>query len=550
MIAKRRTLATIASAGAISTLAVAGLAGASGPSTPSTSGMPRWELHVMKYPGGISNGVRASLSAANASVGAPTGKAKAPLRLPTLAQLHNVQMNDNSYPPLPENETAVALNTYNENVAVAASNDYVSGGLLIMRTANGGHNWSSVRVVPVYHHAGDPISGNTCQGGDPSVAYSARDHVFFASQLCFFRGLPQSEVQIYLSRDDGRTWTPGRQAAIAATNFSPAMAGADPSIFNDRETITVDNTPTSPHYGRLYVTWTKFHMLPSGFSDYCPIQLAYTDSVPQFNPALTTFQHTAVVPDNPGGNGLGPSANQDSQPVVEPSGALHVSYVEEECNTSIDHHLWIRNSADGGATFGNGVQIDKPGQFLDNPDPGDLLPNKNFRAPIAPSLNYNTATNTLAFMYQNNLDRQHSGANISVQTSTDGGKTWSNMRWVSVDKTGKPARNDQYFSWVTSDPSGTFRAIWLDNRNDPGNKLIDTWEGISHDNGKTWVNRRLSTALWNPDLAFFTSGAFIGDYMGAVAGKHVFYPVWVDGRNTAIARTGIGNTDIFTNVGP
>jgi hypothetical protein len=459
-------------------------------------------------------------------------------------------VNDNSYPPLPQNETAVALNSANENIAVAAANDYVNGGLVIMRTADGGHSWNSTRVVPVYHHAGDPLSGNTCQGGDPSVAYSARDRVFFASQLCFFRGLTPSEVQIYVSRDDGKTWTPGRQAAVAATNFSPSLGAPDPSIFNDRPTITVDNTATSPHYGRLYVTWTKFHMLANGFSDYCPVQLAYTDYVPAFNPALTTFQHTAVVPDNPGGNGLGPSANQDSQPVVEPGGTLHVSYMEEECNTALDHHLFIKNSIDGGATFGNSVQIDKPGQYADNPDPGDILPNKSFRAPDAPSLNFNTATHTLAFMYQNYIDGAHTGANISVQTSTDGGKTWSDMHFVSVDSSGRPAPNDQFFSWVTSDHSGTFRAIWLDNRDDPGNKLIDTWEGISHDNGKTWINHRLSTVKWNPDLAFFSSGAFIGDYQGAAAGAHAFYPVWVDGRNTKIAETGIGNTDIFTNVTP
>jgi hypothetical protein len=36
----------------------------------------------------------------------------------------------------------------------------------------------------------------------------------------------------------------------------------------------------------------------------------------------------------------------------------------------------------------------------------------------------------------------------------------------------------------------------------------------------------------------------------AVAPANVLYPVWVDGRNTAIASTGIGNTDIFTNVAP
>jgi hypothetical protein len=42
----------------------------------------------------------------------------------------------------------------------------------------------------------------------------------------------------------------------------------------------------------------------------------------------------------------------------------------------------------------------------------------------------------------------------------------------------------------------------------------------------------------------------MGDYMGVAAGAGVLYPVWVDGRNTAIASTGIGNTDIFTNVAP
>jgi hypothetical protein len=544
----RRIVLGLLVAGAAAALIISSLAGASGRSNDTLGATaPPWELHVKKYPGGISNGVRESLAIADATVAAPT-RGQAPTKPPVSVKSGNVQMNDNSYPPLPQNETAVAASTADENVAVAASNDYVNGGLTIMRTANGGHSWQTTRVVPVYSHRGDALSGNSCQGGDPSVAYSARDQVFYASQLCFFRGATPSEVQIYVSRDNGRTWTPGRQAAIAATNFSAGLGASDPSVFNDKELITVDNTPTSPHYGRLYVTWTKFHMLPSGFSDYCPVQLAYTDYVPAFNPRLTTFQHTAIVPDNPGGNGLGPSANQDSQPVAEPNGTLHVSFVEEECNTGLDHHLYMSNSNDGGATFGNQIQIDKPGQFVDNPDPNDLLPNKKFRAPIGPSLNYNTATKTLAFMYQNNLDRAHTGANISVQTSADGGNTWSDMRYVSVDANSKPAPNDQFFSWVTSDPVGTFRAIWLDNREDPGNKLIDTWEGVSTDNGKTWHNHKLSTVQWNPDLAFFTSGAFIGDYMGATATANNFYPVWVDGRNTAIASTGIGNTDIFTNV--
>ena len=53
---------------------------------------------------------------------------------------------------------------------------------------------------------------------------------------------------------------------------------------------------------------------------------------------------------------------------------------------------------------------------------------------------------------------------------------------------------------------------------------------------------------WDPDNGFFKSGSFIGDYSGLAAADNVIYPVWTDGRNSAIAQTGIGETDIFTNV--
>src|SRR5205814_9088540 len=142
------------------------------------------------------------------------------------------------------------------------------------------------------------------------------------AQLCFFRELSHSEVQVYKSVDDGKTWTPGRESAVAASTWDYKTGTEDISNFNDKEYIAVDNTPTSPHYGRLYVTYTKFHIQPDGSSDSCPIRLSYTDNVPSQNPSQTVWSHTAVVPDNFGGNGIGPAANQFSVPVVENSGAL------------------------------------------------------------------------------------------------------------------------------------------------------------------------------------------------------------------------------------
>jgi hypothetical protein len=192
---------------------------------------------------------------------------------------------------------------------------------------------------------------------------------FYVAQLCFFRTLPFSEVKVHKSIDNGATWTPGRQAARAATNFDYATGTVDDTIFNDKEYITVDNNPASPHYGRLYVTCTKFHIAADGSSDYCPIQLASTDSVPTTNPALTVFQHTQVVPDNPGGNGLGESANQFSVPVVQRDGTLDIGYILEDCNTSLDFGFRFQKSSDGGATFlPSPVHVDKPGQFVDKPE--------------------------------------------------------------------------------------------------------------------------------------------------------------------------------------
>jgi hypothetical protein len=152
------------------------------------------------------------------------------------------------------------------------------------------------------------------------------------------------------------------------------------------------------------------------------------------------------------------------------------------------------------------------------------------------------------FLYQNNINRAQSLADISVQRSRDGGLTWSDARFLSVDSQGRPAPGDQFFPWAAADRRGKFYAIWFDRRLDPANRNIDTWQAESTDDGVSWRSFRISSQSWNPDLGFFTSGAFIGDYNGLAASTTAVYPVWTDGRDSAITETGIGETDIFTNV--
>jgi hypothetical protein len=505
---------------------------------------PRWIKHIRTYPGGISAGVRAMVS--DEAVAARAKYGQAHLVASHNAWGPNVQMNDDTYPPLPQNETSVAYNVWDSSIAVAAANDYVSGGVVIMRTSDGGNSWASTRLTPQFRGTAD-----FCSGGDPSVAYSRRDHAFYLTQLCFFRALPYSEVHLYVSLDNGATWTPGRQRALVASNYDYSTGTVDDSVFNDKEYLTVDNYPTSAHYGRIYVTYTKFHVQPSGFSDYCPIQLAYTDAVPSFDPSLTVFQHTAVVPDNPGGNGKGRTANQFSVPVVEKSGALDISFVTEECNTSIDHSFLFQKSANGGASFlPKPVKLTTHATFQDNPSPADLLPNKKFRAPNTESLAYSEATGTLLYVYTNYLHMATSGGDIVAQRSTDGGLHWSSPQVVSLGHAQSgPARNDQFFPWIATNPAGDSYAVWLDARRDPANHDLAAFQASSHNDGMSWPNQQIG-AVWDPDGGFFKSGSFIGDYNGMAASNDWVYPVWTDGRDSAIDQTGIGETDIFTNVEP
>jgi hypothetical protein len=92
--------------------------------------------------------------------------------------------------------------------------------------------------------------------------------------------------------------------------------------------------------------------------------------------------------------------------------------------------------------------------------------------------------------------------------------------------------------------------VWLDRRRDPANHNISAFQGSSTDDGMSWRNEPIGTAVWNPDEGFFKSGAFIGDYSGIAASNDWVYPVWTDGRDSSFAQTGIGETDIFTNVEP
>ena len=157
----------------------------------STAGAetPRWVTHVKRYPGGISNGVRA-YAAPKTAGGATSFALIAPAARPN-PSLRNLQINSlDASPRVPQNETQVVLKPSHPMTAVAGANDYVNGGSQLYQTTDGGRHWSTQFRSARVFETNDFCGG----GGDPALAYSRRDHAFYFAQLCFFRNHTESEI--------------------------------------------------------------------------------------------------------------------------------------------------------------------------------------------------------------------------------------------------------------------------------------------------------------------------------------------------------------------
>jgi hypothetical protein len=510
-----------------------------GPATAASPRPPRWVRHAMHYSGGLSNGVRERLAVSQGKT-TTTKLATRTTRIASFPSLENVQLNGDTDPPLPQDEPGIALNLDDPMNAVAAANDYTGDGFWIGYTTDGGQTWTSQWKDPKFS-----FDGGRCFASDPTVAYSVRDQAFYMGTLCYFSTTPASEIHVWKSTNGGATWTPSTKAAVVVTNHSTG-GEIDPTVFYDKELMAVDNNPGSAHYGRLYMTYVKFHMTGGAYarSDYCPVQSAYTDSIPTDNPSTSVWQHTAVVPDNPGDDGVGRTANQFATPVVDEFGGLNVAFVSEDCNTSYDRELLFARSSDGGATFGGIVRVDHRGEWVDNPNRQDNLPGKgDVRFPGTLGFAYDATRDRLILL---DLNAIADSSSISAQYSDDFGQTWSESIWVSVSSSGGPARGDQFFAAVGVDSAGDYFAIWQDTRNDAGDHRIETFQGMSTNGGLTWSNQLISTASFDPRQSFFTCGCFIGDYNQIAVSDEVIYPTWTDGRNSP--GRPVGDTDIFGNV--
>jgi predicted neuraminidase len=265
------------------------------------------------------------------------------------------------------------------------------------------------------------------------------------------------DVVASVSTDGGLTWN------VPVQVYSGLGADNDPlQYFNDKEWITTDTNPSSPYYGRIYLTWTRFKSEYGAFKE-SPIWSSHSDDggytwstaqqISGSNP-LCTYQV-----DGPSGVC---DEDQFSVPTVAPDGTVYVSFQNEQNSATWEPHevfesqYMVVKSTDGGVTWSNPVHIasmeDGSRDYPTNVDGRQTISGYQVRLSNIGNIVASPIDGTLYQVWSDNSNGTHdvskpiTNTDIWMSKSTNGGTTWSSPMLVDGGPT------DAWFPWVDVNP--------------------------------------------------------------------------------------------------
>jgi hypothetical protein len=147
--------------------------------------------------------------------------------------------------PGPQTNPTVAIDPRDDRILLAGSNSFLEGTERVYSSVDGGRAWKTSTLTP-------PVGKlDASCSSDPSVAIDRRGRQYFS----FDRSTPctgDAPSRVYVSTRSGPT-------AIWSTPVLVAKLGR--ARIDDKPVIAVDNSPVSPHRGRVYVAWARVSRL-------------------------------------------------------------------------------------------------------------------------------------------------------------------------------------------------------------------------------------------------------------------------------------------------
>jgi hypothetical protein len=488
----------------------------------------------------------------------------------------NVRLNCDS-DTSPDNETPIVADPTNPNHLLAGSNDYfltIKGSGIQERVPtgfftsfDGGHTWTDGQIP-----MGNGSSGGN---GDPSPAFDAKFGTAHMAQLsaAFPVQAPNSghiDVSVSTSTDGGLTWKPPVTVDIGQASISPSATGT----FLDKEWLVADNNPSSPHYGRLYLSWDRIEFSKGAFLR-SPVDFAYSDNAGKSwsRPIDISGSNPAFCTANQGPAGPAGACDESffSYGGVEPNGDVVIGFMNqqheaawEEPNEFEDQIMTV-TSHDGGVRWSNpvhvtdmedgGIESIKFTDYPANVDGRATQTGFQFRTGSWGNLGLDPVTGKVYVVWTDNSDGAHDVANpvtdtnVFMSVSSDEGATWS----APIRVTSGPT--DKWFPWIAA--RGGKVAIAY--QEEAGTGLYVTNLATSTNDGASWSYQTVSNAVSDADHSVWfqahapdcaTCSRFIGDYIGAAfdtLGR--IHITWTDMRRDlsipALGRTGKAEDDMY-----
>jgi hypothetical protein len=309
------------------------------------------------------------------------------------------------------------------------------------------------------------------------------------------------------------------------------------SGLDDRQSGWADNNPSSPFFGRMYISWNDFDQPNANIF----VTFSSDGGATWHSPVMVSTQSTFI---------------RNVQMTGDlATGDVYIAGMDEGGGgfPHQDTNL-IFKSTDGGNTWTNaytGPQFPGPGvtfvgyfacMFLDG---GGYWRYEGWGQPAA--------FNGMVHLVYTQHGAGSDPGDVYYIRSTDGGVTFSSPFKLNTDSTTRP----QWQPNISVSPTGTLFATWYDaresancTRGDPTIPCYRMWSRKSIDNGVTWLpddflSDVISPLPAQPDPGIVSTYVGDYDYGSAIATKHI--TSWVDGR---VAISGQSQLDAFFDSEP
>ncbi len=143
--------------------------------------------------------------------------------------------------PGPQTNATITIDPRNDHVLLAASNSLFEGTERIYGSTDGGTTWQSTTAFPPIRQV------NTTCASDPGVAIDLTGRQYFS----FVRATPCSSNGVF------HVYVMSRAGASVAWSKPVLVAPLRTARLDDKPTIAVDSSPSSPHRNRVYVAWSR-----------------------------------------------------------------------------------------------------------------------------------------------------------------------------------------------------------------------------------------------------------------------------------------------------